>query len=237
MKYSKKSLIASVALLAAVPMANAEVSGNVTVATDYIWRGISQTQNNGAIQGGFDYEHASGAYVGIWGSSVDFDSDDNNVNDASLELDYYAGYGFSLTKDIDMDLGVIKYTYPDASDLNFTEGYIGVSGWGFSLGYAGTGSITADESGDYWTAGYETELNHGISLSLGYGYWDLKDGDAFGDEDSYSNWLVSVSKNFAGVDVALTYTDTDLGDSDCVAFAGDKDYCDSNFVLSISKSL
>ena len=67
----------------------AGVSANVSFTSDYIWRGMTQTDGP-ALQGGFDFESESGFYAGIWGSNVNF----NNGN--GQELDYYAGYGFSL---------------------------------------------------------------------------------------------------------------------------------------------
>ncbi len=223
-----------VGALSAIGVAQAEeagssISGNVTLTSDYVWRGISQTQNNGAIQGGFDYAHETGFYVGVWGSNVDFD------NDASIELDYYAGYSTDITEDINIDVGVLKYAYPDASDANFTEGYINVGYMGFTLGYSAQGSLFADESRDYISLSYGTELA-GINFSASYAQYDWKD-DEFLDEDSYDTWSLAASKEFMGVDLALTYTDTDLEDDECEAFAGDEDYCDAIVAVSISKSL
>jgi uncharacterized protein (TIGR02001 family) len=205
------------------------ISGNVTLTSDYVWRGISQTQNNGAIQGGVDYAHDSGFYVGAWGSNVDFD------NDASLELDLYAGYSTDLTENVSVDVGVLKYTYPDASGLNFTEGYISVSTAGFTLGHNSSGSLWADESMSYTYLSYETEIG-GIGISASYGQYDTKDMN-FDSEQEYEDWNISVSKGFMGVDLALTYTDTSLDDNECAAFAGDEDYCDAIVAVSISKSL
>jgi len=217
-------------LLSAAAIAQAEgISGNVTLTSDYVWRGVSQTQNNGAIQGGFDYAHETGFYVGVWGSNVDFDSD------GSIELDYYAGYSTDITEDINVDVGVLKYAYPDESGLNFTEGYINVSYMGFTLGYAGQGSLWADESQDYTSLSYETELA-GLAVSASFAHYDWKD-DVFLTEDSYDTWSLAIGKEFMGVDLALTYTDTDLDDDECEAFAGDEDYCDAIVAVSISKSL
>ena len=72
-------------------MANAEfeIAGNVALVTDYRFRGISQSDEDIAIQGGFDAGWDNVIYVGVWGSSVDFDSNDGF--DGSLELDYYVG--------------------------------------------------------------------------------------------------------------------------------------------------
>jgi len=223
-----------VGALSATGMAQAEevgssVSANVTLTSDYVWRGISQTQNNGAIQGGFDYAHESGLYAGVWGSNVDFD------NDASIELDYYVGYGFNVTEEVGVDVGITHYTYPDDSGLSFEEGYINVSYMGFTLGYAATGSLWSDDSTDYTSLSYETELA-GISVSANFAQYDWKD-DVFLTEDSYNTWSLAFTKALMGVDLGLTYTDTSLDGDECAAFAGDKDYCDALVAVSISKSL
>ena len=69
------------------------ISGNVSLASEYVFRGQSQTQENAAVQGGLDLEYC-GFYVGAWGSNVDFNSD------ATAEIDYYGGYVFGLTEDL-----------------------------------------------------------------------------------------------------------------------------------------
>ena len=76
-----KNLIAVLALLSAGYAAAAEVSGNVAYATDYRFRGISQTDRDMALQGGFDYDFGNGFYLGTWASNVQFGG--------SIEVDWY----------------------------------------------------------------------------------------------------------------------------------------------------
>jgi uncharacterized protein (TIGR02001 family) len=228
-KLNSALVTASLLSAACLVQADTEISGNVTLTSDYVWRGISQTQNNGAIQGGIDYAHESGFYAGAWGSNVDFD------NDASLELDLYAGYSRELSDGITIDVGVLKYAYPDTSDLNFTEGYVSVSAAGFTLGHHSSGSLWADESTSYTYLSYETEIG-GIGLSASIGQYDIKDM-VFLTEEEYEDFSLAVSKSYWGVDWALTYTDTSLDDDECAAFAGDEDYCDAILAVSVSKSL
>ena len=94
----KKILIAAAMVTVTVP-ALAEISGNVALTTDYRFRGISQTDRNPAVQGGFDWSHDSGFYLGTWGSNVDFAG--------SLELDYYGGYANNINDNLAYDVGVI----------------------------------------------------------------------------------------------------------------------------------
>jgi len=205
-----------------------EGSMNVTLTTDYVWRGISQSGGHMAIQGGGDVAHSSGFYAGVWASSVDFESDANS------EWDFYYGYGTEIGG-VSLDVGYVAYTYPDERDLNFEEIYANIGFMGVTLGLAGSGSIVGEDSTSYISLGYETELQ-GFGLSASIGNYDFKDVTV-GNARDYDNYLLSISKSYAGADWALTYTNTDLSSTDCAAFAGRSGYCDSTIALSVSKSL
>ena len=81
-----------------------EVSANTALATDYVYRGISQTDEEFTIQGGFDVSFESGFYAGIWASNVAFDG--------SIETDYYLGYRTEINK-FEIDIGYLVYVYPN----------------------------------------------------------------------------------------------------------------------------
>lgn len=178
--------IASASLLAAaimVPAAHAEITANVALTTDYVWRGTSQNQEDPALQGGFDYAHESGFYAGVWGSNVNFGG-------ASTELDFYAGWGTELDGGVALDFGVIRYAYQGsdiASDLDFTEAYAGISYKGLGFNYS-----FGDELGDQFelSYGYDFEL---VSLALAYGNYDVS-----GDDDDYDYYSAGVSGSFGG---------------------------------------
>lgn len=210
-----------------------DVSMNASLTTNYVWRGVSQTRNNGAIQGGLDVAHDSGLYVGVWGSNVDFDSE------ASVEFDYYAGFGGNITDDVSYDLGYNTYTYPDQSSLDFAEYYGSVSAYGFTLGANYSNDFTGFGGSDatlYTYVGYEYSLPMDIGLALQYGNYDFKDDLSVGGDDSYNDWSVGLTKELAGLEFGLTYTDTNLSGAD-QAFFGKNDFSDANVTLSVSKSL
>ena len=240
----KKTLIAT-AMLAATATAQAEISGNVALASDYVFRGISQTDNQMAVQGGFDYEHESGLYIGTWASNVDADFFNPGGHDPQIELDMYAGYSGEF-QDFGYDLGYLRYQYPGYSDAGTNEWYAsgsygsGIGDFSLSANYSPKLQFFAsDESAWYVNAGYETELPwYGIGFAAGVGYsfgdaFDNDDGD--GLNDTYTDWSIGFSKSVAGVDLGLTYTDTDFSDS------ADEDaldnVSDSRVVFSVSKSL
>ena len=87
------------------------LTGNVTLVSDYRFRGVSQSYGQPAVQGGFDLTHGSGLYLGNWNSSV---SSNSYNNGAGLEVDLYGGYRFALTKELGGDVGVLHYMYPGA---------------------------------------------------------------------------------------------------------------------------
>ena len=106
---SKSILKAAVAAACITAMSGAaladEMSANVGFVSDYQYRGYSQTNENMALQGGFDYAHDSGLYVGVWGSSIDW------LSKGGLEVDVYGGYANSIG-DFGYDVGVLQYFYP-----------------------------------------------------------------------------------------------------------------------------
>jgi uncharacterized protein (TIGR02001 family) len=98
------------------------IAANVTVASNYIYRGLTQTNNKPAIQGGFDYAHESGFYVGNWNSNISWISDGygysgapslTNAVTAPIEMDFYAGFKKEfLGEGFASDFGVLQYYYP-----------------------------------------------------------------------------------------------------------------------------
>jgi uncharacterized protein (TIGR02001 family) len=141
----------------------ASVSANVSFTSDYIWRGMTQSDGP-AIQGGFDYAAESGFYAGIWGSNVNFN------DGAGSELDYYFGYGFEAGA-IGIDLGYVAFDYPDNTDgLDFEEIVIGLSYSDFGLTFA----LGQDGAPDY------TEVSYALG-AFGFSYGEYDDyGDNFG---------------------------------------------------------
>jgi len=104
-------------------VAVAEVTANAAATNNYIWRGITQTRDQAAIQGGIDWGHDSGLYAGTWLSNVDFSDLTTARDDTGYEMDLYAGFANSIGS-FDYDLGVITYQYPVTPEINFTEAYV-----------------------------------------------------------------------------------------------------------------
>ncbi|MBD3646482.1 MAG: hypothetical protein HUJ31_03295 [Pseudomonadales bacterium] len=224
-------LIAGTGLAFVSIAATAEVSGNVTLATDYAYRGISQTSENPAIQGGFDLTDESGLYAGVWASNVDFDG--------SIEIDVYAGYGGSLSESVSYDIGVLRYEYPDdeqggAAESSFNEVYGSVAYKGLTVGLAWSPDFFYEsDKSTYWYLDYELSLPNEFGLAFHYGNQSIDDNAAFGTPD-YSDYSVALSRSAADLDFSVTWYDTDLSTTDCF---GGSDLCESRVVFAIGKSL
>jgi uncharacterized protein (TIGR02001 family) len=206
----KSRIAAASALLAITTAASAAGSFTVTptIATDYDFRGITQTALDPAFQLGLNYAHESGFYGFLWGSNLDGDS----YPGADLELDVGAGFaGGDAAENFGYDVGIVYYTYPGEADFNFPEIYAGISkGWfsarmWYSWDFAGAGS-----------SGYYTEANATIPLvwelsglaHVGYSY-----GSAWAGNE-YFDVAFGVSRNFGPVNVAVKYIDgSDLADA------------------------
>jgi uncharacterized protein (TIGR02001 family) len=166
----------------------AGVSANVSFASDYIWRGMTQTDGP-AMSGG------SGFYAGIWGSNVNFN------DGAGSELDYYFGYGFEVNG-IGVDLGYVAFDYPENNTgLDFEEVVLGLSmgdlGLTFALGQDGAPDYTeisyaigavGVSYGEYDDYGDNFGISYGFacgSYDCGFAYTDFSDKGYGADEDAF----------------------------------------------------
>ena len=118
----KKSIVLATAVAAVLTsgVAAAELSANAAITSNYIWRGVTQTTDQAAGQGGVDWGFGPGFYAGTWVSNVNFDNSDDGY-----EMDVYAGWGGETSGGgLGYDLGVITYQYPVTPQYNFTEVYV-----------------------------------------------------------------------------------------------------------------
>lgn len=160
--------LADEAVVTPAPMAPAaeepaspwSISATAGFTTNYMFRGITQTQDDPAIFGSFDVSHESGLYAGIWASSIDFG--DAPDDDANLEFDFYAGFANSINN-FSYDVGAVYYMYPGANDTaaeyNYWEIYAKT---GYDFGYFSIGD------GIYYSPEFFGETGDAL-----YGYGDI----------------------------------------------------------------
>jgi uncharacterized protein (TIGR02001 family) len=243
----KASILLALGTLSLLPLSSQAVPLNddfallldVTLASDYRTRGISQTQNDPALQGGMTLAHSSGLYLGAWSSNVNY----GGGLKTRQEIDYYVGWLWQATDEVSLDAGYLKYTYPRESQFNQSEvyGILSVHGVKLAAYYsADAPGIDSKQNSLYSYVGYETELPHDIGLKLRYGMMDFKDPHLYSRsgkaEDSYREWEVKLTHELAGVMLGLSYIDTDLSKSQCTSNWGFDDVCSATVVASASKS-
>lgn len=210
-------------------------SANVGFVSEYFFRGLSQSDDGPAVQGGFDYElelsKPVSLYLGVWGSNVDF----NDGNDgATLETDVYGGLTGEIGKTgVSWDLGFIYYAYPGAAN-NLDYDFVEVQG---ALGYDfGPAAVTVSlnyspnnfgDSGDAFypklavDAPFPGVENLSLSAYVAKQYIDKE--AVFGSPD-YLEWNIGASYAWSGFDIGLAYSDTDIspsgdGNSEAVIFS------------------
>ena len=209
-----------VALALTAGTVQAEISSTVTAISDYDFRGITQTALDPAVQASLDWSAESGLYAGLWGSNVDFGTDQANV-----EADFFLGYGGAFTDTFAYDVGATYYSYygedSDVPSVNYWEFHGGLT---YAEHYSTTFWYSPDYGNSDKTAWYlEANVDYplpwwelGTTVHVGYSagdYWSDAD-DEFDDE--YFDWAVGLTRSFGHFDFALKYVDgSNLDDYDC----------------------
>lgn len=187
-----------------------EFTANIGLASNYLWRGVTQTDDQAAIQGGVDYGHKSGVYAGTWLSNVKFGGT------SGYEQDWYVGYRFK-TDPVLWDVGYKLYTYPSLTDLNFGEIYGNVN-WKFLTGGVALTTNADDslanpaDSGDVYlyVTGDWTLKGIGLGGTLGH-YSHTRTGI-----DDYSHLQLYLEKS--GFKLAFDKNNLDVGNLDDYRF-------------------
>ena len=186
-------------------------SANVGLFNQYSFRGIDQSGEEAAVQGGFDWAHDSGFYIGTWASNVDF-----NDNDSVTEFDFYGGYTKEIQNGINLDLSMIGYTYPGAYGSSNYDCYEYSFGLGKNIGPVSFSTAINyspeffAKSGDatYWQGGLDYEFQViKISGHVGKQWIDLE--TTYGAPD-YVDYSIGASYAWQGFDLSVAYVDTDV---------------------------
>lgn len=237
MKTLKLSLVAALTMPAMSVFAEEaesdhSVSYNVGLFSEYVFRGYTQTHNDPALQGGVDYEHSSGFYLGLWASNISWLRDaEQSDSGHSLEVDVYGGYAGEFGETgIGYDVGFLQYFYPGElktgqAAANTLELYAGLSykdlavtyyevmtedawTWGNSV----AGGLPDSAKGTYyWSVDYDHDVGQymgvdGLTATLHYGRQEFE-GNAH-DPYSYSDYLVGLDKEVMGLNVGYNFTTT-----------------------------
>jgi uncharacterized protein (TIGR02001 family) len=234
--------IASVAVAAALAVpglalaqAASPIAGNVSLVSDYRFRGLTQTFEEPALQGGFDYAHSSGFYIGNWNSSIA----DTFFAGSPLEMDFYAGYKPTFG-DITLDLGVLYYYYPGSNpEIDNTELYVGAAWKWLSAKYFHAVSdffgVPDTKNSSYIDLTANFTFGAGWGLVGHIGHQKVKNISAA----DYTDYKLGITKDVAGWVLGAAFVDTDAEDAAYTFTSGSGksvNVGDSTIVFSVSKT-
>ncbi|HET9822035.1 MAG TPA: TorF family putative porin, partial [Burkholderiaceae bacterium] len=222
MRLAHFALTAAAAVAASLPAsALADLSFNAGVVSDYRYRGISQSRLKPALQGGVDYA-AGGLYVGAWGSTIKWIKDAGtlagaNAGSTNVEIDLYGGYKGELAKDLTYDVGGLYYLYPGnkykdigGDNANTFELYGALTYGPVTAKYSH--AVTSvfgnpDSKNSFYLDASATFDVGGFSVVPHVGYQKIK--GPFSGPATYTDYSLTVSREFSGVVVSLAVVGTD----------------------------
>jgi uncharacterized protein (TIGR02001 family) len=225
MKFNKLAIALGATVLSGA--AAAEFSANIGATSNYVWRGVTQTDDAAAVSGGLDYAHESGFYAGTWASNVDFD------DDTTAEVDVYGGFAnqIDVGSGLGYDVGVIYYWYPGGDDINFTEVQGSLSYGPFKGGVNYIVDSDVDDSSDtndvfvdgdiYYYLGASFDVAETWTIGGTVGYFDF-DEDGKNDIDtSYAHYQLDIGKSAGDLGdftFSISSADGESGDSSTKVF-------------------
>lgn len=207
---SALSVQAEEATAAAAPAAS-PLSFNLSLASEYRYRGIAQSRLQPALQGGVDYAAESGFYIGAWGSTIKWIKDAPYNGGANVEIDVYGGYKTEIASGLTLDVGALTYVYP-GNDLNpkadTTEIYGALSFGPVTAKYSHSVTNlfgTADSKGSgYADVSATFDVGGGFTLVPHVGYQKVKRNSA----GSYTDYSLTLNKDYAGFTFGAAYVGT-----------------------------
>jgi len=204
------SAVLTIAHILPAAVVRGSLEGSATLASDYVFRGISQTLEDPALQLGFGFEHHSGLFAGVWGSNVDFPSNALSDNPRNIEVDLYLGFSKQFARDLAGSVVVTRYEYPGSDglfDYSYTELGLGIlfrDQLGASVSYSDD-VMGRDTSGLVFEISGRQPLPRRVDLNLGLGYSEF--GESY--LESYAYWSLGVSTTRSAITIDLSYIGTD----------------------------
>jgi uncharacterized protein (TIGR02001 family) len=217
--------------------ATSSLSFNLGAVSDYRYRGISQTRLKPALQGGLDYAHASGFYVGAWGSTIKWIKDAGG--DADAEIDVYGGYKTEVASGLTLDVGLLQYVYPShklAISPDTLEAYAALS-WGpvtakYSHSTSNLFGFADSKGSGYLDVTANFDLGSGFTLAPHVGHQKVRRNPAA----SYTDYSLTLAKDFSGLVVSGAVVGTDAEKSAYTSTVGSKFLGKTGVVLGLKKT-
>jgi len=204
-----------------------ELTGIASLTSEYIYRGLAQSDGNPAVQFGLDYEFDAGMFIGVWASTIDLRS---AMGTREIELDYYFGYHYESKAQISATLTVLRYTYPgQTGSHSYDHNELLLSAtWRerYSIEYGYTNDLFGlDSIGRHWELRSEWPVANAWVVSAALGRNDLS---AIG-VSKYLHWDVGASARISRLVLDLRWYDNEMPDSFAAQVSAG-----SRFVVSIS---
>jgi len=216
------------------------ITGGMTLASQYRFRGISLSDEQAALQGTINLNHESGLYAGVWGSSLDGFGE---LGGSNLELDFYAGYRREVVDGLTLDAGLLYYAYPGSTggDFEFFEPFANVSGpigpatAKVGLAFAPAQDALGDNSNLYLFGDLSAPIP-GTPVTLN-GHLGRSKGDtALSPGGLYWDWSLGASASWRNLTLALSYVDTDASEAEALSVGATRDIVDAALIVSLAAS-
>ena len=227
---SRFSLLGAL-LCVTAPVAAAEVSAYATATTDFVWRGVTQSDGDPALQLGADLSIATGIYLGFWGSTIDISNGPTRQRDT--QVNYYIGYVAPSARDWSFGGHIVAYTFPGAeSDIDYD--YLEIA---LTANYDDRLWFEYSYSDDLYHSGrrshnFDIYAEHALAAAwtfgVGAGYYDVSSLTGSG----YANWQLGVTHSIKRVDIDLRYHDT----NQWVPIVSSAERADARVALSVTVS-
>lgn len=222
------------------------VTANVGLTSQYVYRGLTQTNQRPAIQGGADYAHLSGFYAGTWLSNVSWFSDTNAGNSNSLEWDLYTGFRKSWSNGFSADVGYLRYEYPGnypalpagTVEPHTDEAYAAI-GWKwatlkYSYAFSDLFGVEDSKGSDYLDLTLTVPLGKQFSIAAHAGRQSFS-GATNDALYSYDDYRVTLNYVFApGWTALATFTTTDAEDAGYTVLG--KNIGDDQALIGVTRS-
>ncbi len=204
-------------LLAGAPVHAHELHGYLTLVSDYVFRGASQSTEDPTVQAGVDYLHPSGVFAGIFTAHTDFPESSFGSNPGPIELDAYLGYSRAAGRDWSWDVAALHYDFPDSHGFDYS--YDELAANLHLRDVLRLGATVSDDAGaggaSGWTAEFELRQSLGdrFQLSGSLGHYEFQRSDW----SDYFYWDFGVSATAGRLTFDVRYFDTN---SERAGFAG-----------------
>ena len=208
-----------------------KITGGFTAVSDYRFRGLTQSKENGAVQGTVNINHESGLYVGTWASTIDGGLDGSTpalTGYGSAEVDLYGGFTRTFSG-VGVDVGLLYYYYPDGEKNQNTDFFEPYGSLSYTIGpvaaKVGAAYAWSGQKGLNFTAGSDDDLyvygEAGVGIPgtpvtikghLGYTNGSLGLVNPLASDDTYTDWSVTAEYVNGPVKVGVSYVDTDISE-------------------------